>query len=97
MDIVTISILTVIVGCIVGLAEWVRFVKNDAGAMAAQISSLETKLEYFEEQITELKHDEEVIEATVQKALEEKIVNEGILALLQEKLKVQEPILPTKK
>lgn len=88
MDIATISILVVTIVGITGLAEWVRLVKNDAGAMAAQIHTLETKVEHLEEQVVEVKHSEESIEATVQKALEEKIVNEKTLALVREKLKI---------
>ena len=88
MDIATISILITIIVGIIGLAEWVRIVRNDAGAMAAQIHTLETKVEYLEEQVIEIRHSEESIEAVVQKALEEKIVNEKTLALVQEKLKI---------
>ena len=84
MDIATISILVVIIGCILGLAEWIRLTKNDAGVLAGQIHSLETQVEYLQENFEELKNDEKNIEAIVQKALEEKIVNEKIIALLQE-------------
>ena len=84
MDIATISILVIIIGCIFGLAEWVRIVKNDAGASAAKVHTLETQVTHLQEEFTELKKDEKNIEAIVQKALEEKIVNEKILALLQE-------------
>lgn len=89
MDIATISILIIIIGSIIGLAEWVRVVKNDFGMKAAQIRALETRVEHLEEQLAELKKDEELTEATVQKAIEEKIVNERILALVQEKLNIQ--------
>lgn len=89
MDIATISILIIIIGSIIGLAEWVRVVKNDFGMKAAQIRALETRVEHLEEQLVELKKDEELTEATVQKAIEEKIVNERILALVQEKLNIQ--------
>lgn len=95
MDIATISILIIIIGCVIGLAEWVRFMKVDAGTMAAQIRTLETKIEHLEEQSNELKNRVESIEAIVQRAVEEKIVNERILALVQEKLKIQEPVPPT--
>lgn len=89
MDIATISILIIIIGSIIGLAEWVRVVKNDFGMKAAQIRALETRVEHLEEQLVELKKDEELTEATVQKAIEEKIINERILALVQEKLNIQ--------
>ncbi len=89
MDIATISILVIIIGSIIGLAEWVRVVKNDFGMKAAQIRALETRVEHLEEQLAELKKDEELTEATVQKALEEKIINERILALVQEELNIQ--------
>lgn len=92
MDTATISILIVIIGGIIGLSEWVRLKKNDAGIMAAQIRTLETKMEYLEEELNELKHDEELVKAVVQKAIEEKIINEKILSVIQEKLKIQEPI-----
>lgn len=95
MDMATVSILIVIVGCVIGLAEWVRMIKNDAGTMAAQIRTLETKIEHLEEQLDELKNDEELTKVIVQKAIEEKIVNERIISLIQEKLKIQEPIPPT--
>ncbi len=84
MDIATISILTVIIGCILGLAEWIRVTKNDAGMLSAKIHTLETQFNRLQENFYELKHDEKNVEAIVQKALEEKIVNEKILALLQE-------------
>lgn len=90
MDIATISILIVIIGCVVGLAEFVRLMKNDAGSMAAQIRTLETKIERLEEILNELKNDEESIEATVQKAIEKRIVNEKLLALIQEKLNIKD-------
>jgi len=89
MDIATISILVVIIGCVVGLAEFVRLMKNDAAAMAAQIRTLETKIEHLEEMLNELKNDEESIEATVQKAVEKRIVNEKLLTLIQEKLNIK--------
>jgi 5,10-methylene-tetrahydrofolate dehydrogenase/methenyl tetrahydrofolate cyclohydrolase len=95
MDMATVSILIVIVGCVIGLAEWVRMIKNDAGTMAAQIRTLETKIEHLEEQLDELKNDEELTKVIVQKAIEEKIVNEKIISLIQEKLKIQEPVPPT--
>lgn len=88
MDIATISILVVIIGCIIGLAEFVRLVKNDAGTLSARIHTLETQLEHLQEDFEELEKDEKAIEAIVQKALEEKIVNEKILAVLQEYHKV---------
>lgn len=84
MDIATISILVVIVGCILGLDEWVRLTKNDAGDIAARVHTIETQIEHLEENFEELEKDEKNIEAIVQKALEEKIVNEKTLALLQE-------------
>lgn len=84
MDIATISILVVIIGCIFGLAEWVRLMKNDAAKLAGEIHTLETQLEHMREEFEELKNDEKNIEAVVQKALEEKIVNEKMIALLKE-------------
>lgn len=87
----TIGILIIIIGCVLGLVEWVRLVKNDAGAMAAQVCALETKIERLEQELIELKNDKELIEASVQKALEEKIINEKILAVIQEKLNIQNP------
>ncbi len=89
MDIATISILIITVSCIVGLTEWVRTIKNDTGKTVAQIRTLETKMNHIEEQLGELEKSEELIEATVHKAIEEKIVNEKTLALIQEKLKLQ--------
>ena len=68
MDIATISILIITIGCIIGLAEWIRLTKGDSSMLAAQISTLETKVTY----------------------LEEKIVNDKQLALILEKLKIQE-------
>ena len=56
--------------------------------MAAQISTLETKVTHLEEKVNELEKDKELIEATVQKALEEKIINDKQLALIREKLKI---------
>ena len=67
--------------------------KNDAGTMAAQIRTLETKISYLEEQLSQLKKDEESVEVTVRKAIEEKIINEKILSILQEKLSIQDSIL----
>ena len=90
MDIATISILVIIVGCVVALAEWIRSVKNDSGAMAAEIRTLKTKLDYFEEELEELRADEMSIEATVHKAMEERIINEKTVAVLQEKLEKQQ-------
>ena len=84
MDVATISILLIIIGCILGLAEWVRLVKNDASFFAARIHTLETHVEHLEEEVKELKKDEKSIEAIVQKALEEKIINEKTIALLKE-------------
>jgi len=84
MDIATISILLVIIGCIIGLAEFVRLTKNDAGVLSARIHTLETQVEHLQEDFEELEKDEKAIEAIVQKALEEKIVNEKILSILQE-------------
>lgn len=90
MDIATISILIMIIGCIVGLAEFIRIIKNDFSLMVAQIRTLETKVDHVEEELIELKHNMETIEAIVQKAIEEKIINEKTIALIQEKLKIQE-------
>ena len=90
MDVATISILILIIGCVVAFAEWTRIQKNDAGAMAAQIRTLETKVRRLEEDFLELKDSEESIEDTVHRALEERIVNEQNLALLQEKIEKQE-------
>lgn len=84
MDMATISILVVIIGCILALAEWVRLIKNDAGTSAAKIHALEIQVEHLQEELTDLKNDEKTIEATVQKALEEKTVNEKMMALLKE-------------
>jgi translation initiation factor 2 beta subunit (eIF-2beta)/eIF-5 len=63
--------------------------KNDTGLMASQIRTLETKMQVLEEHLEELEEDEELIESIVQKALEERIVNEKNLALLQEKFDLQ--------
>ena len=97
MDVATISILIVVIGCILGLAEWIRTMKNDAGIMAGQIRTLETKVDHVEEELIELKHNMETIEAIVQKAIEEKIINEKTIALIQEKLKIQESVPLIKK
>lgn len=90
MDIATISILVITIGCIVGLAEWIRLTKGDSSTLAAQISTLETKVTHLEEKVNELEKDKELIEATVQKTLEGKIINDKQLAFIQEKLKIQE-------
>lgn len=90
MDVATISILVLVICCAVSFAEWARIQKNDAGAMAAQIRTLETKVRRLEEDFLELKDNEESIEDTVHRALEERIVNEQNLALLQEKIEKQE-------
>ena len=66
--------------------------KNDAGMMAAQICTLETKINHLEEQVSQLKKDEESVETTVRKAIEEKIINEKILSIIQEKLGIQDSI-----
>ena len=58
--------------------------------MAARIRTLETRVERLEEDFSELKNNEESIETTVHKALEERIVNEQNLALLQKKIEKQE-------
>lgn len=97
MDIATISILIMIIGCIVGLAEFIRIIKNDFSLMVAQIRTLETKVDHVEEELIELKHNMETIEAIVQKAIEEKIINEKTIALIQEKLKIQESVPSIKK
>ena len=97
MDIATISILIMIIGCIVGLAEFIRIIKNDSSLMVAQIRTLETKVDHVEEELIELKHNMETIEAIVQKAIEEKIINEKTIALIQEKLKIQESVPLIKK
>ena len=97
MDIATISILIMIIGCIVGLAEFIRIIKNDFSLMVAQIRTLETKVDHVEEELIELKHNMETIEAIVQKAIEEKIINEKTIALIQEKLKIQESVPLIKK
>ena len=90
MDVATISILVLVIGCAVSFAEWTRIQKNDAGVMAAQIRTLETKVRRLEEDFLELKDSEESIEDTVHRALEERIVNEQNLALLQEKIEKQQ-------
>lgn len=90
MDVATISILVLVIGCAVSFAEWTRIQKNDAGVMAAQIRTLETKVRRLEEDLLELKDSEESIEDTVHRALEERIVNEQNLALLQEKIEKQQ-------
>lgn len=97
MDIATISILIMIIGCIVGLAEFIRIIKNDFSLMVAQIRTLETKVDHVEEELIELKHNMETIEVIVQKAIEEKIINEKTIALIQEKLKIQESVPSIKK
>lgn len=93
MDIATISIFVIIVGCIVGLAEWTRLMKNDAGVMAAQIRTLETKINYLEEQLSQLKNDEDSTKAIVHKIIEEKIISEKVLSIIQEKLNIQDSSL----
>lgn len=70
MDTATISILVVIIGCLFGLAEWVRTVKADSSNLAGQVRTLQTKVEHLEDQVTELKDEERTIEANVQKAIE---------------------------
>lgn len=86
MDIPTISVFIIIIGCVIGLAEWIRVVKNDAGTMAAQIHTLETTIEHLEEEINECKHDKKFIETFMQEISEKQIVNDKIIFLLQEKL-----------
>ena len=90
MDVATISILVLVIGCAVSFAEWTRIQKNDAGVMAAQIRTLETKVRRLEEDFLELKDSEESIEDTVHRALEERIVNEQNLALLKKKIEKQQ-------
>ena len=90
MDIATISILIITIGCIIGLAEWIRLTKGDSSTLATQISTLETKVTKKKKKVSELEKDKELIEVTVQKALEEKIINDKQLALILEKLKIQE-------
>lgn len=65
-----------------------RTIKNDAGVTAANVHKVETKVNRLEERLEELKEEEASIEAIVQKALEEKIVNEKVLASIQEKLEL---------
>lgn len=84
MDIATISVLVIIIGCVFLLVEWIRTVKNDASLFAAQVHTLETQVIRLQEELLELKKDEKATEAIVQKALEEKIMNEKVLAILQE-------------
>lgn len=88
MDVATISIFAVIIGCAIALAEWIRTIKNDFGTMAAQIRTLETRLDRFREDLDELERDEKFIEATVHKAIEERIIDEKMIAILQDSLEI---------
>ena len=88
MDIATISILVIIIGCVIGLAEWVRLVKADAGAMAARIQSFETRMERAENEINDCKYNKELIESSIQKIAEQQIINDKALILIQEALKI---------
>ena len=74
MDTATISILVVIIGCIFGLAEWVRNMKKDTGELAAQIRTMQMQISYLEDQVAELKNDKKVIEASIQEIIEQTII-----------------------
>ena len=55
MDGVTITIIIAIIGCMVGVAGWVRKTTHDAGDFLGSISKLEAKINHLEGQVIDLK------------------------------------------
>ncbi len=57
MDITTISIIIAIIGCLVGVAGWLRNSKVDASEQKATESEIKTKLDFMSNDIKEVKVD----------------------------------------
>jgi outer membrane murein-binding lipoprotein Lpp len=57
MDTATISILVAIIGCLVGLAGWLRNTRTDASQYKATESKLETTLDFISNDLKEVKAD----------------------------------------
>lgn len=57
MDITTISLITVVIGCLIGAAGWLRNTKTDAGQHQATESEIKTKLEFISNDMKEIKVD----------------------------------------
>lgn len=86
MDTATINVLVIVVGCIIGLAGWVRTTKMDSSELAARIHTLEIHVEHMQEEIDDLKHKAKNNEAGIQKAIEESVAAEHTIASLQDRL-----------
>ena len=63
---VLITIIIAIIGCAIGLSDWLRNNNHDAGDITAQITMLEKKVEHLEEQVQEIKADIEITQKTMQ-------------------------------
>lgn len=57
MEVTTISIIIAIIGCLVGMAGWLRNVRTDANQQKATESEIKTKLDFMSNDIKEVKID----------------------------------------
>lgn len=57
MNISTISIIIAIIGCLVGLAGWLRNTRTDSGQQKATESEIKTTLDFMSNDLKEVKVD----------------------------------------
>lgn len=81
-----ITILIAVIGCTIGLSDWLRNTKNDSGDIAAQITMLEKKIAHLEEQLSEIKADIKVTQNAMQKAIEASISAEAVANAVHDRL-----------
>lgn len=86
MDMVTITILIAIIGCIIGIANWVRNVCRDSDQLTEYIIRLETRLNHLEEQICELKSDVKQMQQQTQTMFEDLITTKNRTKALHSRL-----------
>lgn len=86
MDTVTITILVAIVGCLVGVANWVRNTRGDTDQLVAYVTKLETQITHLEEQISDLKSEIKVTQTQIQKAIEDSITAKNTAMALHTRL-----------
>lgn len=90
MDIITITVLIAIIGCVVGVANWIRNIRKDSDQLTEYIIRLETKLGHLEQQIIELKVDVKQMQQHTQSVFEDLITTKNTTKALHNRLDVFE-------
>lgn len=86
MDTVTITVLVAIIGCLVGVANWVRNTRSDTDQLVAYVTKLETQISHLEEQVTDLRSEVKLLQGQIQKAIEDAITAKNTATALHTRL-----------